>query len=165
MPLSALGEFRKLPNTTLASFPNGNNLNLAFPTHIPGSPFNDVRVRLATASAIDLKAIIKDVLFGQGVPYAEVAEGGTGYSPTLKPYAYDSRKAKQLLAAAGYPNALTTLQSRDTARGEYEGIRRELYAYLGAVGIRCKVVGLEYNAWLAQGRRNSPIPMIGLFPG
>jgi len=166
VPLSALDEFRKMPNTTLASFPNGNNLNLAFPAHIPGSPFQDVRVRLATASAIDLNAIIKDVLFGQGVPYAEVAEGGTGYDPTLKPYPYDPKKAKQLLAEAGFPKGFDTTCYNLTTQREpnVKEFGEAMYAYLGAVGIRCKIIGLEYSAWLAQGRRNSPIPMTGLFP-
>jgi peptide/nickel transport system substrate-binding protein len=166
VPLSALDEFRKLPNTTLGTFRTGNNLNLAFDTQIPESPFNDVKVRLATAYAIDFDAIIKTVLFGQGQRYAEVAEGGAGYDSSLKPYPYDPKKARQLLAEAGYAKGFDTkcynlITPREPNIKEFG---EAMYAYLSAVGIRCKIVGLEYVAWLAQGGRASPAPMEGLFP-
>jgi peptide/nickel transport system substrate-binding protein len=166
VPLSSLEEFRKLPNTKMATLRTGNNLNLAFPTHIPGNPFNDVKVRLAAAHAIDMDAIIKTVLFGQGERYAEVAEGATGYDPSIKPFAYDPKKARQLLTEAGFPRGFDTpCYNLNTPREpNVKEMGEALYAYLSAVGIRCKVVGMEYNAWLVFGRRERQgQPMDGLF--
>ena len=166
VPLAAVTEFKNQPNTKTATLRTGNNLNLAFPTHMPGNPFIDQRVRLAAAHAIDMDAIIKTVLFGQAERYAEVAEGATGYNPDLKPFAYDPKKARQLLAEAGFPrgfdtpcyNLITPREPNVKEMGE------AIYAYLSASGIRCKVVGLEYNAWLSFGRRaRSGPPMDGLF--
>lgn len=166
VPLSSVAEFKTLPNTKTATVRTGNNLNLAFPTHIPGNPFINLKVRLAAAHAIDMDAIIKTVLFGQGERYAEVAEGAAGYNPDLKPFAYDPKKARQLLAEAGFPrgfdtpcyNLITPREPNVKEMGE------ALYAYLTAAGIRCKVVGLEYNAWLTFGRRErTGAPMDGLF--
>ena len=58
--------------------------------------------------AVDMDAIIKSVLFGQGERYEEIGKGSTGYDPNLKPYPYDPAKAKALLAEAGYPNGFKT---------------------------------------------------------
>jgi peptide/nickel transport system substrate-binding protein len=157
VPLASLDEFRKLPDTSLVTVRTGSNLRLAFPTHIPSSPFNDLRVRLAAAHAIDMDAIIKTVLFGQGQRYAEVAEGGAGYDPSIKLFAYDPKMARQLLAEAGYPRGFDTncynlITPREPNVKEYG---EAMYAYLTAVGIRCKVIGLEYSAWIQTGLRGS----------
>lgn len=165
VPLSSVAEFKALPNTKTATVRTGNNLYLAFPTHMPGNPFTNQKVRLVAAHAIDMDAIIKTVLFGEGERYAEVAEGAAGYNASVKPFAYDPKKARQLLAEAGFPrgfdtpcyNLLTPREPNVKEMGE------AVYAYLTAIGIRCKVVGLEYNAWLTFGRRErSGAPMDGL---
>lgn len=166
VPLSQLEDFKKLPNTSLATVRTGNNLNLAFPTHMPDNPFKNVKVRLAAAHAIDMDAIIKTVLFGQGERYAEVAEGGAGYDASLKPFAYDPRKARQLLSEAGYPRGFDTpCYNLNTPREpNIKEAGEAMYAYLSAIGIRCRVVGMEYNAWLNFGRRErAGNPMDGLF--
>src|SRR5262249_48282840 len=92
VPLSSIAEFKNLPNTKTVTLRTGNNLNLAFPTHIPGNPFTNLKVRLAAAHAIDMDSIIKTVLFGQGERYAEVAEGGVGYDPEERQFSYDPKK-------------------------------------------------------------------------
>lgn len=76
VPLSMVTEFRKLPGVKTLSVVSGNNLYLDFNTHQPNSPFRDLRVRRAVAHAIDVDAIIKSVLFGQGQRYVQVGEGG-----------------------------------------------------------------------------------------
>lgn len=137
VPSAQLDEFRKLPNTSLATVRTGNNLNLAFPMHMPDSPFRNVKVRLAAAHAIDMDAIIKTVLFGQGERYAEVAEGGAGYDPAIKPFEYDPRLARQLLTEAGYPRGFDTpCYNLNTPREpNIKEMGKALYAYLSAVGI------------------------------
>jgi peptide/nickel transport system substrate-binding protein len=166
VPLSALDEFAKLPNTTTQSMLSGNNLYMALPSHQENSPFRDVRVRQAAAIAVDMDAIIQKVLFGQGERYAEIGRGSFGYDPELKPYPYDPAKARRLLREAGFPNGfevpcynlITPREPNIKEMGE------AFYAYLTAVGIRCKVVNLEYNAWINLGRRDTAQkPLDGVF--
>jgi peptide/nickel transport system substrate-binding protein len=67
----------------------------------------DVRVRLAINYAIDRKAVEKSAAGYYGVPTSDY-EVGLGYDPSFANYyPYDPEKAKQLLAAAGYPNGFT----------------------------------------------------------
>ncbi|MBI3375474.1 MAG: ABC transporter substrate-binding protein [Betaproteobacteria bacterium] len=166
VPLSMIEEFRKLPGVKTVSVVSGNNLFLNFNTHQPNSPFRDVRVRQAAAHAIDVDAIIKTVLFGQGQRYVEVGPGEVGYDPGLKPYPYDPRKARELLRQAGFPNGFDTPCYNLTTPREpnVKEMGEAMFAYLGASGIRCKLQGLEYGAWINIGRRgrNAPPEMDGV---
>jgi peptide/nickel transport system substrate-binding protein len=155
VPPAMLAEIKALPNVETASLVSGNNLFLQFPEHIDKSPFKDERVRNAVAHAIDVDAIIKGVLFGQGARYAQVGKGTPGYDPGLKPYPYDPKKARALLAEAGYPNGFETpCYNLTTPREPYvKEVGEAMYAYLSTVGIRCKVQGLEYGAWIQLGKR------------
>ena len=72
--------------------------SVAFSTRNLKTPWHDRRVRLAMACAIDRNAIIKNVLYGIPNNYAFFAPYEIGYDPDLKPYPYDPKKAKELLA-------------------------------------------------------------------
>jgi peptide/nickel transport system substrate-binding protein len=70
------------------------------------NPFKDVRVREAFYRAIDSEALKTKVMRGESAPTAlMVATMIKGYDKSLdqRP-SYDPKKAKELLAAAGYPN-------------------------------------------------------------
>ena len=75
---------------------------LAFSTD--QEPFDDVLVRKAFLSAIDLNKVTSDILMGEGIP------ASTGFIPEINGYVPDSsfkiefnpQKAKSLLAQAGY---------------------------------------------------------------
>ncbi|MDA9504419.1 glutathione ABC transporter substrate-binding protein [Bradyrhizobium sp. CCBAU 11386] len=155
VPLSAVAEIKKMPGVKTFTAPTGNNLFIDFTAYKPDSPFSKLKVRLALAHAVDVDAIIKNVLFGQGERYTEVWRGSTGYDSELKPYTYDPREAKQLLAEAGYPNGFdTACYNLITPREpNIKEMGEAVFAYLGAVGIRCKVQQLEYSAWINVARR------------
>ena len=73
------------------------------------APFNDRRVRLALAMAIDLDHLVGAVFQGGGTrATALVPPSLWGHDASLKPYPYDPEAAKQLLAEAGYPNGFAT---------------------------------------------------------
>ena len=75
---------------------------LAFSTN--QKPFDDVLVRKAFLSAIDLNKVTSDILMGEGIP------ASSGFIPEINGYVPDSsfkiefnpQKAKSLLAQAGY---------------------------------------------------------------
>ncbi|WP_084805301.1 ABC transporter substrate-binding protein [Bradyrhizobium sp. NAS80.1] len=166
VPLSAVDEIKKMSGVKTFTAVSGNNLYIDFPSYQPNSPFHDERVRRAVAQGIDVDAIIKTVLFGQGERYEKVGNGSTGYVAALKPYPYDPKTAKKLLAEAGYPRGFDTpcynlTTPREPNIKEYG---EAVFAYLSAIGIRCKVQGLEYAAWINLGRRgrNGPPDMDGI---
>src|SRR3954466_7636260 len=103
VPPSMVEEFKKMPGVTTASFVIPNNMYIAMDAIDDNVPMHDVRVRQAAAYAVDVDAIIKSVLFGQGGRYVEVGPGEAGFDPDLKPYPFDPKKARALLAEAGYP--------------------------------------------------------------
>ena len=72
-------------------------------------PLADVRVRQALNYAIDRKAIANVIGAGYGLPIDQMAvPGDDGFDPSLQnAYPYNPAKARQLLAAAGYPNGFT----------------------------------------------------------
>jgi peptide/nickel transport system substrate-binding protein len=73
------------------------------------APLADVRVRQALNYAVDRKAVANVIGAGYGSPIHQMAiAGDAGYDPTLaNAYPYNPAKAKQLLAAAGYPNGFS----------------------------------------------------------
>ena len=149
-------ELRKMPGVKTVTLNTTNNLFIQLATHVPGSPWTDVRVRKAAAHAIDMDAIIKSVLFGQGERYAQLSPDDFGYDPNQKPYAYDPKKSRALLAEAGFPRGFETPCYNFTTQREpnLKEVGEAIFAYFGAVGIRCKpMVGVEYTAWLNLIRR------------
>lgn len=69
-------------------------------------PFDNVQVRQALAMAIDRETFIRNVQRGLGKPaYSWLPPGIPGHDPNLgKEFAFNPEKAKQTLAAAGYPD-------------------------------------------------------------
>lgn len=83
------------------------------------APFDKEEVRLAIAQGIDRKAIVDNF-------YPPGSEVASHFTPCAIPngcagdpwYDFDPTKAKELLAAAGFPDGFTTkIQLRDVARG------------------------------------------------
>jgi peptide/nickel transport system substrate-binding protein len=67
------------------------------------APFDDVRVRRAFYHAIDVPAIVREVLQGYGaISNGQFPPGSWAFDPSVKPYAYDPNRAKALLAEAGW---------------------------------------------------------------
>ncbi|MCA0425738.1 MAG: ABC transporter substrate-binding protein [Proteobacteria bacterium] len=117
-------------------------------------PFNDVRVRKAIAHAIDRKAVIDGATNGVAQPI------GTHFSPNHPAYLdltgatpYDPKKAKALLAEAGYPNGFSTtlkLPPPPYARRSGEVVA----ALLADVGIKVSIEPVEFPQWLERVYRN-----------
>lgn len=158
VPPVMVEEFKKMPGVKTQSFVTPNNLYLSMDAIRPNSPFKDVRVRQAVAHAIDVDAIIKSVLRGQGERYVQVGKGSMGYDPDLKPYAFDPKRSRDLLKQAGFPNGFDTPCYNLTTPREpnVKEVGEAMFAYLSAVGIRCKVTGMEYVSWVSFARRDRP---------
>ncbi|MBO0682399.1 MAG: hypothetical protein J2P45_04505, partial [Candidatus Dormibacteraeota bacterium] len=84
-------------------------------------PFNNQQVRQATELSIDRNALTSAMVgkAGQGPAWEYVPPGFWAYTKDLKDWKYDPAKAKQMLAAAGYPNGITSrvcVFSNDTVK-------------------------------------------------
>lgn len=106
-------------------------------------PLNDRRVRQAIVHAIDREAVIHDIYAGQYIFARGILPPGTlGFNPNVTGYAYDPKKARGLLAEAGYPAgrglptiAIWSSVKRDDIVREHERIRKSL----GEVGIAAEI--------------------------
>ncbi|MBI4278570.1 MAG: hypothetical protein HY660_08950, partial [Armatimonadetes bacterium] len=73
--------------------------------NLAAKPFDDRRVRVAVAHAINVDDIVRRVYDGNVVPFAGgVQPSLQGYDPTVRPYPHDVAKARQLLREAGQEN-------------------------------------------------------------
>jgi peptide/nickel transport system substrate-binding protein len=72
------------------------------------APFNNVKVRSALEYALDRNAINKVVFEGVGRPaFQPFPANSPGYNKTVgNKYTYNPKKAKAMLAAAGFPNGV-----------------------------------------------------------
>jgi ABC-type transport system substrate-binding protein len=68
-------------------------------------PFDNKLVRQAVNYSIDAPSIVKNIFDGIGYPInGPVGPNVIGADPKLKRYPYDPKKARELLARAGFPN-------------------------------------------------------------
>ncbi|MDQ2786064.1 MAG: ABC transporter substrate-binding protein [Chloroflexota bacterium] len=112
-------------------------------------PFTDPRVRQAMAYAVDVDAIVKDLLSGIGTRMnAPIPSTVFGYAPQT-PYAYDPKKAQQLLSDAGIkPGTEVDLIWSPTGGPQIQEITDALVSYWNAVGIKVKNDRQEAGVWL-----------------
>ncbi len=113
-------------------------------------PFDNLLVRRAMAYAIDKQAYNQSVLNGYGTPIgSHDVPGDAGYVDLANTYPYNPAMAKKLLAEAGYPHGFSMtmlLPPPPYARRGGEVIA----AMLGQVGIKVKLVDVEWAQWLSQ---------------
>jgi peptide/nickel transport system substrate-binding protein len=97
------------------------------------SPWAKKEVRQAAAYAVDNTQFAKTMGYGYWQPTNQFdLPGRIGYNPDVAGYPYNPAKAKQLLAAAGYPSGFKT-----TIYGmpHYANMLASLQAYFKEVGI------------------------------
>jgi len=103
----------------------------------PKSPFSNLKVRQALGYAIDRQALVESVLGGYGSIATQQCPPGTWpYNPNLKGYAYDTAKAKQLLAEAGYPNGFETSITASSTESSEVLVCTALQGMMSKVGIK-----------------------------
>jgi ABC-type transport system substrate-binding protein len=115
-----------------------------------GKPLHDVRVRQALNYAVDKSAIADVILRGTAQAVGQGAiPGVTGYNPAIKPYPRDVKKAKELLAAAGYGNGLK-LTARVQPAGPTEGaaIYQKVAADLAEAGVQLELRPVQSQDWV-----------------
>jgi peptide/nickel transport system substrate-binding protein len=98
------------------------------------SPWSKLEVRQAACYAINNQAICDAFGYGYYQPTSQLAYPGySAYDPTIQGYPFNPDKAKQLLAAAGYPNGFET--TINYVSGALDDIYTAVQGYWEAVGI------------------------------
>jgi peptide/nickel transport system substrate-binding protein len=100
-PLTEVGKLKQTAGLKVLTADNTSYTYLGFRQDL--APFDDIRVRRALYHAIDVPAIVREVLQGYGaIANGQFPPGSWAYDPSVKPYAYDPNRAKALLAEAGW---------------------------------------------------------------
>jgi peptide/nickel transport system substrate-binding protein len=117
---SGLVDIEGIPDSDLPTVKNLTSIqtNSTFPDasyyFVPvcksSGPLANLKVREAMNYAVNRVAINDALLYGKGQPaWSLFPEGSADYDPSLtNDYAYDPKKAKELLAQAGYPHGFST---------------------------------------------------------
>jgi len=99
------------------------------------APFDKKLVRQAANYAIDKQAIIQKLMGGLGQQVATVVQPKAfGFDGEVKPYAYDPKKAKELLAQAGYAGGVDI--TAHSAFVEFRPVFEAVTQMLTEVGLR-----------------------------
>jgi ABC-type transport system substrate-binding protein len=131
------------------------------------APYSDVRVRQALSMAINRDVVAEVINRGDAALYGPFPWALAGYTKrtdytyaNLGPnYEYNVKKAKELLAAAGYPNGF----DMDLEWGEFQGWTFNEFVqivarFFGEAGVRVKLKQLETSTMLAKAAGVQPFP-------
>jgi peptide/nickel transport system substrate-binding protein len=113
-------------------------------------PFSDIRVRRALIMGIDRKLLIDGAMSGYGAPIgSHYVPNDPGYIDLVGQYPYDPVKAKAMLAEAGVkPGTEITMVLPPPSYARKGG--EVIAAMLDQVGIKVKLVPIEWGQWLDQ---------------
>ncbi len=140
-------------NTKLESTRSLRQLFIAFNTLQPGPQQNKL-VRQAINDAVDVPAIVKNVLGGRGYEISSpIPPNYFGYDPSVPSYKHDVAKAKALLAKAGFPDGKGITLTLNAPIGRYNRDREVAEAIAGqlqTVGIATTVRAQEWVSYSDQ---------------
>ena len=129
---------------------------LSVAMRVDKSPFTDIRVRTALQKAIDLPTIAATYYGGDCSPNPSTLSWsgmGAGWGlpydqwpqDVKDSYAYNPTQAKQLLAAAGYPNGFNTDLVADVASDM--NLVQIVKSYFAAIGVNMSITTMDSAAW------------------
>jgi ABC-type transport system substrate-binding protein len=123
------------------------------------APYNDVRVRQALSMAINREVVAEVINRGDAALYGPFPWVMAGYTQrtdyayaNLGPnYEYNPKKARELLAAAGYPKGFDMdLEWAEFQGWSYGDFVQLLARFFGDIGVRVRLRQLETSTWLAK---------------
>jgi peptide/nickel transport system substrate-binding protein len=144
-------DVRRTSGLTLTAMRTNGVFFLEFPEQwTSGSPWADRRVRLAASLAIDRQAINEAESLGFSGITGNFIPRHQEFALALDAHPYDPKRARALLAEAGYPNGFEL--NEFTAYPPYNSMGEGIANYLNAVGIKTRVRTMERAAFLSAWR-------------
>lgn len=131
-------QLRHLPGVRLVWVDMNAYEGMAFNTR--HKPFDDPRVRLAVAYAIDKAELVRDLTYGQDkIATEDLPDWMWANNPALRPLPHDLAKARSLLRSAGVKLPLNVVLVTDTANVTHKREAVLIQAMLHQAGIAAEV--------------------------
>lgn len=108
-------------------------------------PWKDIKVREAMNIAIDRNAIVKSLYQGKVIA-SPIFWDLPGWDK-LQPIPYDPKRAKQLLAEAGYPNGFSFKFYTHTQNPDIPMLADAAAGYWQAIGLKPEMIRGDYATW------------------
>ncbi len=108
-------------------------------------PWKDLKVREAMNIAVDRKALVKTFYRGLATP-APIYATLPGWDK-LEPIPYDPKRAKQLLAEAGYPNGFSFKLYTHVKEPMLQLLAEAAGGYWEAIGLKAEITRGDYGTW------------------
>ena len=121
------------------------------------TPFDQLTVRQAMNYAIDKDKIVR-LLHGTVIPAKGILPPPIpGFNPELTGYSYDPAKARQLLAAAGYPNGFACKLWLEAGNPLMEPAAAAIQYDLAQVGIKAQINPVTLPAFIDSSERRKTV--------
>jgi peptide/nickel transport system substrate-binding protein len=129
--------------------------------NVTHKPFDNKQVRQAFNYAIDPTVIIKHIYEGNGyVMNGPLGSNVIGFDPKMKRYPYDPKKAKELLAGAGFANGLDVkLYFSPDRYPKAREVCQVIADQLAKIGVKAELVSQEFVIfWGREGVNGGKLP-------
>ena len=137
---------------------------LVMSTNNKVKPFDNQLVRQAMAHAIDRKTVNDLIMLGYGTPIGSHWPPVTPYYVDLtRKFPYNPKKARELLAKAGYPNGFEATIKLPAIYPYAQKAGEVIADMLGQAGIKLKIEVVEWGFWLDRifKQKDFQLSMIG----
>ena len=121
------------------------------------SPISNLQVRQALFEATDFNSIANDVYGGGQILGWPVAQGNPSYTPLANQsstvqamFSFNTKAAKQMLAAAGYPNGFSITLTVDSAVPQEADEAQIMVSDWGQIGVTATIVPLNQTQLASQ---------------
>jgi peptide/nickel transport system substrate-binding protein len=151
-------QLKKNPNIQVLDYSTADMRELGL--NVKVKPFNNLTVRRAIAYAIPYSQILKTVWAGAASPLKSIVPPNMPTTaPKTWPYFTDLKKAKQLLAKAGYPHGFSTQLFTRSTDSDDQTAAVLIAASLAKIGVNVSIQRLTTAQYSAKqfGQRNMPM--------
>ena len=144
-PINDLKFLKEDKNVEVYEQPGTRLFYFAF--NVEQKPWDNKKLRQAVACAIDKKSVLDAALNGKGTMQKTILNRGLwGFYDDMKGYDFDLKRAKELMAEAGYPNGGITTTLTYANGAPYEQIATVIQANLAQIGIKVNLEPMETAA-------------------
>ncbi len=119
-------------------------------------PFDDIRVRKALNYAVNREEIILGAGWGKGTAIGSnlTPAMGAWYKDLTGKYTYNPKKARELLAEAGYPQGFSATLHLPAPYPLHRNAGEIIANQLEDVGIKLKIEVIDWGTWIEQVNTN-----------